>query len=385
MNKCFINENFYLKKYQLGVLSLSKYKRNHYDKQKKKISCRRLFFYGLNRCINKECAMRRIIHLGLIAYLSLSAAVAGSANCKPLWKESGEEPAMTLIGKTRHNAAINGYMENFNISRGAVGPITDFDGKTSIYLGTASRVEDSVAYQTEKKTTYKSGWTGEVIRRTYDVKRFDTYVFSRYVNIPVRIVDRLELMPGASIDYTCEHLYQTTFNYSETLSSSYEFTREQSTKLGLHFGISTLLDLLKIGGEAKVEGTISTSEKITKTASQTWSKSVTYAEQTSSTWPLKNEAPGERRVYQFNYRQKFQLYITTEYNLLYKEGSYHDGLFNLDTHYTHELIPDKYEAVETHFFMIPVDLPTLGFTEYHNSSDGREFPTTLIENNVLYL
>ena len=30
-----------------GVLSSSKYKRNHYDKQKNKTSCRRLFFYGL--------------------------------------------------------------------------------------------------------------------------------------------------------------------------------------------------------------------------------------------------------------------------------------------------------------------------------------------------
>lgn len=329
---------------------------------------------------------RKVYCFALLSCLAFATTTISSNVAASFGEMAHDDASRIFLGKTKHNAKASSYLENFNIAGGnPVESVADFDGKTSIYLGTATRVSNSIAYQKEEKVTYRSGWTTEVIKHDYDVKRFDTYEFSRYVNIPVRVIDRLELMAGESVGYTCTHISQTTLGYSETLTTGYEFTSEQTMKLGMSLGASIPLDMIKVNGSVKAEGTVSTSATISSTASQTWSRSVMFAEQTTSTWNLHNNAPGERRVYQFNYRQKFKLYCTTEYNINYVEGSYKSGLFNLDTHYTYDFAAKRYTPVATRFFMIPVDLPTLGFTEYHNSSDGREFPTTLIENNVLYL
>ena len=77
------------------------------------------------------------------------------------------------------------YVDDFDISGdGDVEEMKDFNGAENLYFGTVSRIEDSIGYRTEDKMTYKSGWTPEVIKRPFNAKRFDTYVFSRYVNLP---------------------------------------------------------------------------------------------------------------------------------------------------------------------------------------------------------
>ena len=196
---------------------------------------------------------------------------------------------------------------------------------------------------------------------------------------------RIELEPGKSMTYQSTYISEMTEGYSNTITEGYKLTDKQTAKLKLQIGLSIPLDHIKASGESSVEDEISSSETISKTASETWSKTYSYLEQVTATWPLSNNAATERRIYQFNYRQKFRLYFTTQYDYYFTTTVSHGGLFNRDTHYKHEPMDDKFKSVQTRFFFLPVDLPTLGFTEYHNSSDGAEFPTTLIEDNVLYL
>jgi hypothetical protein len=295
----------------------------------------------------------------------------------PLRRRNHAEPVEIVPDATYNNFDISSY--------GTCEKFMDFSGYYNSFYGYVSAIPDSVSYKEVEKVIYKSNWAPwqSPITKPYHDRRYQTFTFDTYLNLPIRIIDRIALEPNQSMQYQQTEIEEATYTASKTVEKGCSVTNSFNQKSKINFGAEIKLDLIKLSGEISWQNEIGVSNTFYTSVSVTRSETVRMLRQVTQTWNLDNSGCNEHRVFQLNYRQQFKLYFTTEYEYLYDVTRKGSGTWNRDDNYTYSL--RGYKAVRTVYFLLPVNLPTFGFTQYHNDCKGNEVTVYQKENKVIYL
>ncbi len=287
---------------------------------------------------------------------------------------------------TKKSAPLITFTDDFDITGDSkTKEPKDFSPYSNLYFGKASRIENSTTYKTEDKVTYRSHWAPwqPPHTKSYQVKRYDTYTFARFINLPIKIVDRIELEPNQSVEYESIDLQETTQTVEQTVSVGYSTTVKFNGKKRIKIGGGIPLNLIQAEGNISDENSIGISQTMSRTVSTTRSQTVRMSAQVRKKWELDNSENNKKRIFQLNYRQKFKIYFTTEYDITYNVMTWGTGVGKLDENF--DYIRDEYlTPVRTVFFLIPASDPTIGFTTYQNNAQGIEVAVIELENNVIY-
>ncbi len=302
-------------------------------------------------------------------------------------KNENMQTRFRLVKKQASNGGPVIFDNNFDISqKGSVEEFEDFTGKENYLYGKVSKIDDPVSYKVKNFVTYESHWAPwqDAVTEPYNVKRYETYTFSRYVNVPIKIVDRIEMEPKQTMTYEMSEQTTTTESGSTTSVTASSVTTSCNIERKIQLGAGIPLENIRASGSVSSTEEIGVSQTLSQTVTTTSTKTYQFSKVITKKWELDNSHCSERRIFQFNYRQKFKLYFTTEYDIKYKTTTWGSGAFNLDTHHSYDPEP-LYPSIRTVFFLVPMSEPTFGCTTYCYDKNGNEKPVLQFDKNIVYL
>lgn len=325
---------------------------------------------------NKFSSLLKATYIAVLSSVALGSAYLGY--------DVGRVSDPFVSEMKNANGTGTNYWNDFDISGDSnCSSIPSFAGKENERFGTV--INAGTAYGEDERITYKSNWAPWQAPTTevYTKRIFKTYRFGRYVSLPVKEEDSLYLNPNTSMTYTITHTTGSSETVTDMIERSYSVTESMSETIGLEIGAKVPLGDIQAGGKMSSETTIAVSTTLNTTVRREESKTVTYTEQQSSTWPLANST-NQRRFFKFHYRKKFKVYFTAQYLLNYSCTRTGVNAFGYDDQYTYTFI--DYTPEKTSFFLIPVDSSMyFGYDEYYNNAQGDEQIVTPLQDNVVYL
>ena len=258
------------------------------------------------------------------------------------------------------------------------------DGSTHKTFGKISILEDSTQYDEKDEITFHSTWTLSDYYSPIKTKIYETYKFSKLVDIPIYtiITRKLNARESTTVKIqTTESLSQMTTTTTETASNYYA---EKCDEYGFNTGIKLSIGKLNISdnftydANYKIGGSVSS--KIISTKSSTTTFSALYEE----IFELDNSDSSVPTYFAFNFRQKFEIYFTTAFSYVYTKETWNSGIFNLDVH--HDYIFKNYKGVGTAFYLLPIETPYFEMSKYQDASSGhRKLIESDTNENIVYL
>ena len=251
-------------------------------------------------------------------------------------------------------------------------------------FGTAIIQNDSTQYDEESKKTFRSNWTNTDYFENFPSKIYETYKFSKLVDIPVKTLITRKLSAGES----SKAIIQATQSTSERKSITSEFASsyygERCSDYGLNTGMKLSIDDLKLSGSFyynenyKIGGSVSSNLKRTK------ENTTTYGALYEETIEIDNSDSSVPTYFAFNFRQKFEIYFTTAFSYVYTEETWNSGMFNWDVHYDYTF--HHYVGVSTAFYLLPIENPYFEISKYQDNAYGHQKIIKLDGNeNIVYL
>ena len=279
-----------------------------------------------------------------------------------------------------------GSIANIDIaSSEPVSSIKNFNGLTHTKFGSIKSIDGSVSYDKENKKTYQSNWTTQApIYESFDVARFDTYTFEKYVDLPIKTLHSRKVAAGDSVSFTIKTTQSSEESKTVTSTQATTYYWDICHSIGYSMGISLALDLINLTSGITETNTVKVGGSFSSTISNTNSSSTKYSMVYEETFTFDNSNSSYDTYFDMNFRQKFQIYFTTRYNYNYEVNEWGSGLFNIDRHWSYTF--KNYTPVGTYIYLIPLENPYFEVSKYYDNSKGqKEIIKSTTNNSIIYL
>lgn len=265
-----------------------------------------------------------------------------------------------------------------------VSSIKSFEGLTHSRFGKISKVADTTSYDKENRMIYKSNWTTqEPIYQSFDIARFDTYTFEKYVDLPIKTLHSRKISVGESVSFTIQTTQIEEESKSETSTKATQFYWDYCGSLGFNMGRSLAIDLINLTSSITNSNTIKVGGNFTSTISNTRTSYTKYSIVYEETFTFDNTTCSHDTYFDMNFRQKFKIYFTTRYDYNYTNKEWGSGFLGRDQNWSYTF--KDYTPVGTYIYLLPIENPYFEVSKYYDNNLGlKEILKSTTNSSIVY-